>query len=61
MLNPKPKLGWQGKGVMRAGFILKGRNLYYKVKNDSSKSNAKSSGIEVPCGSIDLKNLILQK
>ena len=59
--NIKPKSGWKGNGSTRAGFNLKGQNLYYKIKNDGSKSNSESSDIEIHCGSINLKNLILQK
>ena len=59
--NIKPKSGWKGNGSTRAGFSLKDQNLYYKIKNDGSKSNSESSDIEIHCGNINLKNLILQK
>jgi len=59
--NIKPKSGWKGNGSTRAGFSLKDQDLYYKIKNDGSKSNSESSDIEIHCGNINLKNLILQK
>ena len=51
----KPKSGWQrvkddGNGTTRAGFSLKGQNLFYTL-----------NGKEIHCGSINLKNLMLQK
>jgi hypothetical protein len=48
-------------GTMRTGLSLKGQNLFYRIKNDGSKSNTKSSDKEIHCGSINLKNLMLQK
>jgi hypothetical protein len=48
-------------GTMRTGLSLKGQNLFYRIKLDGSKSNSKSSDKEIHCGSINLKNLILQK
>lgn len=60
--NIKPKSGWDGgSGSTRAEFILKEQNLYYRIENDGVKSNSKSSDIEMNCGSINLKNLILKK
>ncbi|MEI9810752.1 MAG: hypothetical protein WDO16_24355 [Bacteroidota bacterium] len=55
MLFIKPKSGWQkvkgdGNGYTRAGFSLKGQNLFYTV-----------NGKEIHCGKINLKNLILKK
>jgi hypothetical protein len=47
-------------GTMRTGLSLKGQNLFYRIKVDGSKSNSKSSDKEIPCGSINLKNLMLQ-
>lgn len=53
-LNFKPKSGWEGgSGSTRAEFIIKEQNLYYRIKNDGSKSNSKSSDIEINCGSIN--------
>jgi hypothetical protein len=51
----KPKSGWQrvkgdGNGYTRAGFSLKGQNLFYTV-----------NGKEIHCGKVNLKNLMLKK
>lgn len=48
MLCIKPRLGWNG--TIRSGLSLKGQNLFYTV-----------NGKEILCGSINLKNLMLQK
>ncbi|WP_044171266.1 hypothetical protein [Flectobacillus major] len=48
-------------GTMRTELSLKGQNLFYKIKIDGSKSNSKSGEKEINCGSINLKNLILQE
>lgn len=48
-------------GTMRTGLSLKGQGLFYRIKNDGSKSNTKSSDKEINCGSINLKNLMLRK
>jgi hypothetical protein len=48
-------------GTMRTGLSLKGQNLFYRIKLDGSKSNSKSNDKEIHCGSINLKNLMLQK
>lgn len=48
-------------GTMRTGLSLKGQNLFYRIKNDGSKSNTKSSDKEIQCGSINLNNLMLQQ
>ena len=51
--NPNTKSGWKegdGQGTIRAGFSLKGRNLFYSV-NDK----------EILCGKIDLTKLMLRK
>lgn len=50
----KPKSGWQrvkddGNGTTRAGFSLKGQNLFYTL-----------NGKEILCGKINLKNLVLK-
>jgi hypothetical protein len=51
----KPKSGWlrvkdDGNGTTRAGFSLKGQNIFYTL-----------NGKEIHCGKINLKNLILKK
>ena len=48
-------------GTMRTELSLKGQNLFYRIKIDGSKSNSKSSDQEIHCGSINLKDLMLQK
>ena len=48
-------------GTIRTELSLKGQNLFYRIKNDGSKSNTKSSDKEINCGSINLKNLMLWK
>lgn len=61
-LNLKPKSGWEnGSGPTREEFIINEQNIYYRIKNDGLKSSSKSSNIEINCGSINLKNLILKK
>jgi hypothetical protein len=60
-LNISPKSGLQSNGSIRAEFSLRNQNLYYKVKNDGSKTNSESSDIEINCGSINFKNVTLQK
>ena len=69
-INPKESSGFYvvmlclvegAHGTMRTGLSLKGQNLFYRIKNDGSKSNTKSSDKEINCGSINLKNLMLQK
>ena len=48
-------------GTMRTVLSLKGQNLFYRIKIDGSKSNTKSNDKEIYCGSINLKNVMLQK
>lgn len=48
-------------GTMRTGLTLKGQNLFYRINVDGSKSNTESSDKEINCGSINFKDLILQK
>ena len=69
-INPKESSGFYvvmlcliegAHGTMRTGLSLKGQDLFYRIKIDGSKSNTKSSDKEIHCGSINLKNLILQK
>jgi hypothetical protein len=69
-INPKESSGFYvvmlcliegAHGTMRTGLSLKGQNLFYRIKLDGSKSNSKSNDKEIHCGSINLKNLMLQK
>ena len=69
-INPKESSGFYvvilclvegAHGTLRTGLSLKGQDLFYRIKNDGSKSNTKSSDKEIQCGSTNLKNLILQK
>ena len=69
-INPKESSGFYvvmlsliegAHGTMRTGLSLKGQDLFYRIKIDGSKSNSKSSDQEIHCGSINLKNLMLQK
>ena len=69
-INPKESSGFHvvmlcliegAHGTMRTELSLKGQNLFYRIKNDGSSSNTKSSDKEIHCGSINLKNLMLQK
>lgn len=69
-INPKETSGFYvvilglvegAHGTMRTGLSLKGQDLFYRIKNDGSKSNTKSSDKEINCGSINLKNLMLRK
>ena len=63
-INPKESSGFYvvilclvegAHGTMRTGLSLKGQDLFYRIKNDGSKSNTKSSDKEINCGSINLK------
>jgi len=65
-INPKGSSGFYivilclvegAHGTMRTGLSLKGQDLFYRIKNDGSKSNTTSSDKEINCGSINLKNL----
>lgn len=49
------------KGTLRREIKIKDGNLYYRIKVDGSNSKTKSSDKEILCGSINLKNLVLQK
>jgi hypothetical protein len=62
-INPKESSGFYvvilclvegAHGTMRTGLSLKGQDLFYRIKNDGSKSNTKSSDKEINCGSITL-------
>ena len=48
-------------GIAHIKETIDNQDLYYKVKNDGSKTNSKSSDIEINCGSINFKNVTLQK
>lgn len=48
-------------GTLRTELNLKEGNLFYRIKVDGTNSNHKSSDKEIPCGSINLKDLSLQK
>jgi hypothetical protein len=69
-INPKGSNGFYfvilcltegAHGTMRTELSLKGQNLFYRIKIDGTRSNSKSSDQEIHCGSINLKNLMLQK
>ena len=62
-VNPKESSGFYvvilclvegAHGTMRTGLSLKGQYLFYRIKNDGSKSNTQSSDKEIHCGSINL-------
>lgn len=48
-------------GNTRTDLSLKGQDLFYRIKIDGSRSHTKSYDKEINCGSINLKNLILQE
>jgi hypothetical protein len=48
-------------GTLRTELNLKEENLFYRVKIDGSNTKNKSSDKQIRCGSINLKNLKLQK
>lgn len=69
-INPKESSGFYvvmlcliegAHGIMRTELSLKGQDLFYRIKIDGSKSNTKSIDKEIHVGSINLKNLMLQK
>ncbi|MEO6963650.1 MAG: hypothetical protein ABIY90_16890 [Puia sp.] len=69
-INPKESSGFYvvmlsliegAHGTMRTGLSLKGQNLFYRIKIDGSKSNTKSNDREIHVGTINFKNLMLQK
>ncbi|UQD56735.1 hypothetical protein [Flavobacterium sp. K5-23] len=69
-INPKESNGFYfvtlcltegAHGTIRTGLSLKGQNLFYRIKNDGSKSDSKSSDQNIHCGSINLKNMVLKK
>lgn len=69
-IHPKESSGFYAvilfdKGVpgpTRTGLSIKGQNLYYKVtRYDSTPAHALVDEKEINCGSINLKDLVLQK
>ena len=48
-------------GTMRTELNLKEGNIFYRVKVDGSNTNDKSSDKQIRCGSLNMKNLIIQK
>ncbi len=69
-INPKESNGYYvvilsstegAHGTMRTELTLKRQNLFYRINVDGSYSKTKSSDKEIQCGSINLKNLLLQK
>ena len=56
-------LGTEGpSGILRTGLSLKGQNLFYRISRyDSAPAHALVDEKEIDCGSINLKNLVLQK
>lgn len=49
-------------GILRTGLSLKGSDLFYRIKLlDSNRTFREVSDQEILCGSINLKNLMLQK
>jgi len=71
-INPKESSGFfvvklslttEGGAILRTGLILKGQDLFYRVsvyKNSPAPSSLINEK-EIPCGSINLKNLVLKK
>jgi len=50
------------EGPFRTGLSIKGKNLFYRVSQyDSTPSHSLVDEKEIICGSINLKNLVLQK
>lgn len=51
-----------GGDILRTGLILKGQDLFYRVSvYNSTAPPSVISEKEIPCGSINLKNLMLRK
>jgi hypothetical protein len=52
-----------GGDILRTGLILKGQDLFYRVSvyKNSPAPSLLISEKEIPCGSINLKNLVLRK
>ncbi|RYY65684.1 MAG: hypothetical protein EOO12_06315 [Chitinophagaceae bacterium] len=49
------------RGAMRTGLRLEGQTLFYRMNVDGSRSNSRSADREIPCGRINLNNLVLQE
>ena len=50
------------EGPFRTGLSIKGQNLFYRLSQyDSTPSHSLVDDKEIICGSINLKNLVLQK
>lgn len=47
-------------GTMRTSLSLNGENILYKIKIDGSNANNKSNDKQIRCGSLNMKNLIIQ-
>jgi hypothetical protein len=70
-INPKESSGFYvvmlclvdgAHGTMQTGLILKGQNLFYRISRYASTPGLPLiNEKEIDCGSINLKNLILQK
>jgi hypothetical protein len=69
-INPKDSSGFyviilalvgEAHGTTRTELRLNGQDLFYRMKIDGSRSHTKSSDVEINCGSINLKNLMLQE
>ena len=68
-INPKESTGFYvvmlclsegAHGTMRTELNLKEGNIFYRVKVDGSNTNDKSSDKQRRCGSLNMKNLIIQ-
>jgi hypothetical protein len=70
-INPKESSGFyviklsltiEGGAILRTGLSLKGQDLFYRVSvYNSTAPPSVISEKEIPCGSINLKNLMLRK
>ncbi|HLK30774.1 MAG TPA: hypothetical protein VKT28_19510 [Puia sp.] len=71
-INPKESSGFyvvilrpmpEGlNGILRTGLTIKGQNLFYRISRyKSTPEHSLMEEKEINCGSINLKNLILQK
>lgn len=70
-INPKESSGFYvvilclineaAPGALRTGLSVKGQDLFYKIKVEKSTDNSKAGDKEILCGSISLRNLMLQK
>jgi hypothetical protein len=73
-INPKESIGFyvvklglvsegpRGAGdILRTGLSLKGQDLFYRVSVYNGTAPSSISEKEINCGSINLKNFLLQK